>query len=189
MTKLDFLKKPFFLSVILMFIIGGILIYLLIPKFFPKITIDLTERAEVLIEAKINAVAPDFTLKDLNDKDISLSNFKDDIVMITFWASWDPLSTDQLPILEEVYQKIKKFPELKILTINNGEPKTQTKSYIGRAEFNFPVLLDTNLKISETYKIVNLPTHFFIDKEGKIREIFVGPLDKNSVLEKINKLR
>lgn len=119
--------------------------------------------------------AIDFKLKDLNGKEVSLSDFKGKKVLLNFWATWCPPCKAEMPDLENLYQE-NKDSDLVILAVNIGEDKETVQSFINKNRYNFNVLLDTDQGVAIDYNIVSIPTSYFIDKEGNIVSKKVGAM-------------
>lgn len=134
---------------------------------------------------KISAL--DFKLKDLNGKEVSLSDFKGKKVFLNFWASWCPPCKAEMPDIEKLYEETKDS-DLVILAVNLGEDKNTAKSFIENNKYNFTVLLDSDQSIAMKYNIVAIPTSFFIDKEGNIVSSIKGGMTIETMKNYISKL-
>lgn len=111
--------------------------------------------------------AYDFTLKDLEGNTVSLKDFKGKKVFLNFWATWCSPCKSEMPDIEKLYNE-NKDSDLVILAVNMGDSKDTVKKFIDTNKYNFKVLLDVSQTVSNTYKIVSIPTSFFINKEGNI---------------------
>lgn len=131
--------------------------------------------------------ALNFKLKDLNGKEVSLSDFKGKKVFLNFWASWCPPCKAEMPDIEKLYQQTKDS-DLVILAVNLGEDNATAKSFIDNNNYTFSVLLDSNQSIGNQYSIVAIPTSFFIDKEGNIVSTIKGGMTLEQMKSNINKL-
>lgn len=125
--------------------------------------------------------APEFTLTDLKNKKVSLSDYKGKYVMINFWATWCSACKSELPDLEKFYNENKNNKDFKILTIDVGENKDVVEKFMKENKYNFDVLLDKNTEVSYDYTATALPTTVLIDKEGYIKKIILGAMNKNSM--------
>ena len=131
--------------------------------------------------------AMNFKLKDLNGKDLSLSDFKGKKVFLNFWASWCPPCKAEMPDIEKLYSQ-SKDPNLVILLVNIGEDKNTVQSFIDKQKYNFTVLLDLKQSTALQYNITAIPTSFFINKEGIIVDIVKGGMTIEQMKNNINKL-
>jgi thiol-disulfide isomerase/thioredoxin len=131
--------------------------------------------------------ATDFKLKDLNGKEVSLSDFKGKKVFLNFWATWCPPCKAEMPDIEKFYQETKDS-NLVILAVNLGEDKQTVKSFIDKNKYNFNILLDSNQDVAVKYNIVSIPTSFFIDKDGNIVSKKIGAMSIEEMKSYVNSL-
>ena len=131
---------------------------------------------------KIGQPAPDFTIQALDGKSYSLSDFRGRPVWINFWASWCPPCRAENPDIEEVYQA-NQANGLVVLGVAVGESDGNVRGYVERTGLNYTIGLDRGDGISANYRIVGIPTHYFIDKDGILQEWRIGSMSKK-VMEK-----
>ena len=131
--------------------------------------------------------ALDFKLKDLNGKEVSLSDYKGKKVFLNFWASWCPPCKAEMPDIEKLYGETKDS-DLVILAVNVGESKNTAKSFIDDNKYSFPVLLDSDQNVTNQYNIKGIPTSFFIDKEGNVVSSKVGGISLEEMKSYISEL-
>ena len=139
------------------------------------------------VSADLNREAPFFELADLNGNAVKLSDFSGGPVVVTFWATWNAQSADQIKIFDDYLIK-NKNPLFKIITINNQEDKSIVSSFIKRGGYKLAVLLDEKGATGELYKARNLPVSYFLDKNGVIKDIFVGVLNERALVDKSEKI-
>jgi len=117
--------------------------------------------------------APDFTLKTLDNKTITLSKLQGKIVMVNFWATWCVPCKDELPFFQAI-SKDWSGEELVILAIHVKNGAATAQSWINDKEYTFPVLLDSEGNAQTLYGFTAstpIPKTFFIDRDGIIREV------------------
>lgn len=122
------------------------------------------------IEIKPNVIktkAPDFKLKDLNGKELSLSDLKGKKVFLNFWATWCPPCKEEMPEIQKLYNETKDS-DLVIIAVEIGEPQSEVKSFIDNNKYSFKVLLDSDQSVATKYSITAIPTSYFIDEDGNI---------------------
>ena len=120
-----------------------------------------------------NVKAPNFTLKDLEGKDVSLSDFRGKWVILDFWGSWCPWCIKGFPELKEAYEKY--AGTLEIIGIDCKEGVDEWKS--GVEKYSLPwvnVYNPEGTDILTEYGVQGFPTKAIIDPEGRIRNITVG---------------
>ena len=130
--------------------------------------------------------APNFKLKAADGKTIELAKLKGKVVVVNFWATWCAPCRAEVPGFIDVYEKYKnKGVEIVGISLDE-EGWGKVKPYISKSKVNYPVVID-GFKAAQEYGNVNvIPTTFFVDKNGNIKQKHIGMLDKES-LEKILK--
>ncbi len=117
--------------------------------------------------------APNFTLKDLEGKDVSLSDFRGKWVILDFWGSWCIWCIKGFPELKEAYEKYK--DELVIIGIDCNEGETEWRA--GVAKYELPwvnVYCPKDNTLTAEFGVQGFPTKAIVDPEGKIRNITTG---------------
>jgi cytochrome c biogenesis protein CcmG, thiol:disulfide interchange protein DsbE len=127
---------------------------------------------------KIGKAAPDFSLVDLNDKEVRLSDLRGKVVFLNFWATWCKPCKEEMPSMEILHRNFEK-DGLVVLAVSIDRVTT-TKDippFIKSMNLSFPVLVDSWGKTDMPYKRMGVPETFIIDQQGVIREIVIGPRD------------
>jgi peroxiredoxin len=115
-----------------------------------------------------STMAPDFTLKDLNGKNVRLSDFRGrNPVLLVFSTTWCPHCRAQVPLINDIYSKYK-GKGLQVFHVDIQEPADRIKSFVNKYKVAYPVLLDADAKVSKQYKVVGVPANVLITKEGAI---------------------
>jgi thiol-disulfide isomerase/thioredoxin len=141
--------------------------------------------------ASSSGPAPAFKLSARGGKTIDLAQFKGQVVMINFWASWCGPCRDEMPILEDIYKKYK--PMGFTMLAVNVEPNTaDAEAWLAKLKkpVTFPVAFDTDSKVSKLYKVPGMPTTVFVDRKGNVRVLHKGYKagDENVYLTQIRSL-
>ncbi len=127
---------------------------------------------------KVGKVAPEFSLVDLADKPVRLSDYRGKVVFLNFWATWCKPCKEEMPSMEVLHKNFEK-DGLVILAVSIDRVTT-TKDippFIKSMNLSFPVLIDSWGKTDMPYKRMGVPETFIIDQQGVIREIIIGPRD------------
>ncbi len=132
--------------------------------------------------ARVGEPAPDFQLKDLDGQSTSLSNFRDKPVLINFWATRCPECLAEMPYLQQVYEE-RSDEGLVVLAINIGDSPSEVKEFLQTHNLSLPVLLDTEENVARKYNITGIPTSFFIDGDGIIRQKIIGAFPNQEAIE------
>ena len=117
--------------------------------------------------------APDFTLKSKSGKNIRLSDYRGEVVMINFWASWCGPCREEMPLLENLYKRYKKLGFV-IIGVNVEADSSKANSYLRDITVSFPILYDTKNEVSKKYNVNNMPTTVILDRNGNIRYTHYG---------------
>jgi len=133
---------------------------------------------------EVGKQAPDFELNTLDGQTVALSQLKGQPVLLNFWATWCGPCTHEMPFLQQVYQDWHE-EELVLLAVNVGESSSQVSQFMQSEGFSFTVLLDSSGNTAQQYNIVGIPTTFFIDSKGVIREIKIGYFQSRADIEAI----
>ncbi|PAB58385.1 TlpA family protein disulfide reductase [Anaeromicrobium sediminis] len=137
-------------------------------------------------ELAVGKPAPKFTLKDLNGKDVSLSDYKGKIVLINFWATWCAYCDMEMPDLEKLN---KENDDLVVLAVNVREGKDIVEKYIKEGKYTFPVALDESGDVSAKYLVSAFPTTYFVDKEGLLLGAVPGMMTAAQMDEIVGNIR
>jgi len=141
--------------------------------------------------ASSSGPAPAFQLSGRGGKTIDLSQYKGQVVMINFWATWCAPCRAEMPLLEDIYKKYK--PMGFTLIGVNVEPKSgDPEGWLSKLPkpVTFPVAYDVDSKVSKLYKVKGMPTTVFIDRKGNVREVHISYKagDENFYLTQIRSL-
>jgi peroxiredoxin len=120
-----------------------------------------------------------FSLKTVEGRQVSLSDFKGKPVLFLFWASWCESCRDEIGLIEKFSQG-KKDPLTIFLVAIDGENEKRVQRIIKDKKITLPVLLDVKEKIARSYGVRMVPTVFLINPEGNMAGMIVGPRDWNA---------
>ena len=141
--------------------------------------------------ASSSGPAPGFSLSGRGGKSIDLAQFKGQVVMINFWASWCQPCRTEMPILEDIYKKYKPMG-FTMLAVNVEPDTAAAEAFLAKLSkpVTFPVAFDTDSKVSKLYKVPGMPTTVFVDRKGNVRVLHKGykPGDENTYLTQIRTL-
>ncbi|RHW36055.1 TlpA family protein disulfide reductase [Neobacillus notoginsengisoli] len=126
-----------------------------------------------------------FKLPDLNKKNVRLSDYKEQIVILNFFTTWCNPCKEEAPELEKFEKEFGK--EYKLLIIDRGETPERVQKFIKKYKTTSTYLFDYNMKISKKYGVTGQPETFIIDRSGIIREHYNGPLTKDELYQMVKK--
>lgn len=123
-------------------------------------------------------------LADLDGRPLSLAALRGRPVWINFWATWCPPCQRETPDLRDAYDA-HEAEGLVLIAIDVQEDVDSVRDYAHRYELRYPIGLDTYAAIMRTYRVFGLPTHYFIDREGLIRDRYFGPLNRQQIEQRL----
>ncbi len=136
---------------------------------------------------RLDKEAPDFRVRGLDGKYYQLSDFRGRPVWINFWATWCPPCRAENPDIQETYEE-NKDDGLVLLALSIGEDADTVGGYVKRTGLTYTVALDQSTAIAAQYRIVGIPTHFFVDRDGILREWRIGSMSKKTMEKKVNEI-
>ncbi len=119
--------------------------------------------------------APDFTVTTLVGETVRLSDYRGQIVMLNFWATWCPPCRAEMPAIERAYERYSEQGVM-VLAINNGETSAEIAPFVQAFALQFPVVLDTERRLQDVFAISGYPTSLFIGRDGSTYATHVGGL-------------
>jgi peroxiredoxin len=123
---------------------------------------------------KTGQTAPTFALSDVNEKTLRLpEDLKGKVVIVRFWADWCKSCSEEMPVIEKVYNKYKD-KGLVIVAVNIGQERDAVVKFVSRVKISYPVLLDPGAVVTKRYGVTGLPITFIIDHNGTIRQKILG---------------
>jgi len=120
--------------------------------------------------------AIDFELQALDGTPTRLSSYKGKPIILNFWASWCEPCENEMPELDKFHNKYTEDVLVMGVNITSQEISEQSvRNFVNELDISFPVLLDTE-GVFRQYEVMNLPTTYFIDSNGKIVDSYYGEL-------------
>ena len=138
---------------------------------------------------RTGAPAPAFQLASNTGKPVNLDSLKGQIVLVNFWASWCGPCRKEMPILEQLNRQ---FHNKGVTLIGvNVEPNSAAAAdWLKATPVSFPILFDTDSKVSKLYQVEGMPNTVILDRKGNVRYIHRGyqPGAENEYLDQIRAL-
>jgi thiol-disulfide isomerase/thioredoxin len=119
--------------------------------------------------------APGFKLTGRDGKSIDLAQFKGQVVMINFWATYCGPCRQEMPLLEDIYKKYKPMG-FTMLGVNVESDSKAAEAWLGKQSkpVTFPIAFDTESKVTKLYKVASMPSTVFVDRKGNVRVMHKG---------------
>lgn len=135
---------------------------------------------------RVGDLAPEFAgegptgpigLTDLDGTPIRLETLRGKAVWINFWASWCPPCQFETPAIRSIDQRYRDRG-LKIIAVQVQQTVEDGRRYAERYDLEYTIGADVTGAIFDAYRVFALPTQFFVDPDGVIRQIVNGPVDE-----------
>lgn len=134
-------------------------------------------------------LAPDFALKSSTGANLRLSEFRGDVVMVNFWATWCGPCRQEMPLLDELYTRYERVG-FSLLGVNIDDNSQKAMNMVSELGVSFPVLFDNSKEVSKLYQVNAMPVTVIIDREGNVRHVHHGykPGYEDKYLDEIRSL-
>jgi cytochrome c biogenesis protein CcmG, thiol:disulfide interchange protein DsbE len=130
------------------------------------------------VPAQVEYDAPELTLTDLQGITHSIIDYRGQVVLVNLWATWCPPCKEEMPILQAYHNKYLDNG-FTIIAINDGDPTSDVKQFVNDYQLTFPVWLDpTYTATDQAFKTINLPSSYVIDRNGIVRLMWVGGINR-----------
>lgn len=139
---------------------------------------------------KGNPIPPPLRLTDLDGKVHDLADYKGQVVLVNFWASWCPPCVKEMPSMQRLKEKMAGKPFV-ILAVNMAEPEQEVRDFLAtKVKVDFPILMDRDGAALKAWKVFVFPTSFVVGPDGMIRYGLYGEFewDTGEVANIINQL-
>jgi len=156
---------------------------------------EAKKASEKLVKGLINKPAPQFMLKGIDGKTVSLADLKGKVVVVDFWATWCGPCKASFPTLQKVYEKYKNNENIVIYAVNTWENETGKErektvtEFLKENKYTFNVLYDAEQRensLAAQFGVDGIPTKFIIDKEGNIQFKSVGFMGEKIMMDEMD---
>lgn len=135
----------------------------------------------------VGQAAPDFTLPMIDGEEATLSDYRGEVVLINFWATWCPPCRAEMPELEAVYRQ-HRDEGFEILGIDQAESADLVSSYVNERDFSWTFMLDEDFAVSRDYQATSIPRSLLIDRDGTVVHIWTGALTRSALENQLRNL-
>lgn len=121
----------------------------------------------------MGSAAPNFKLPGLSGESVDLQSYRGKVVLVDFWATWCTPCQDSMPFLESLYQRYRDKGFL-VVGVNIDAFSEAVPEFLRYYPVSYKILLDSDNRVMRTYGVYGLPNMFLVDREGRIREHWIG---------------
>ena len=162
------LTKKYTLIFIVIFI-GAILFFF---EHFLEAPISITDvQPEEIFNQKKSSVgylAPDFSLRNLQGNYENLNNYRGQVIVLNFWATWCVPCRVEMPSFEKLYRRYRSEGVIVLAVTLDKNAGQKIKSFVHKYGISFPVLLDEKGEAEQLYPSMTIPFTYVIDREGRV---------------------
>ena len=133
--------------------------------------------------------APDFVLKGIDGRNLRLSEFRGQVVLVNFWARWAGDSRQEMPALDRI-NTIYQRAGLVVIGVSVDEDINRAREFAGAMKVSYPILFDTGSNVGRDYLLQKMPVTILVDRAGVVRYSSVGfkQGDERAYLDQIREL-
>ena len=133
-----------------------------------------------------DVAAPTLSLKDLQGNAHDLKDYKGQVVLVQFWATYCGPCRQEMPSMNKMMTKMGDTP-FKILAVDMGETDAEVKQFVSEVKPDFTILMDEDGKSIEDWRVFAAPSNFIVGPDGKIKYTLFGGVewDSDALIEKI----
>ncbi len=158
-------------------IVGSILVFGFAWALLPAVRAQNESACRPLNPEARDLDAPAFVVQDLAGHQRRLTDYAGKYVILNFWASWCEPCTQEWPELDVLAQRLAGRDDVVVLAISVDEGRDAVGAFLDRMSLHetaVEVLWDPDAKLHKTYGSPKLPDTYFIDREGRIQQVYVN---------------
>lgn len=152
------------------------------PAVNPQVN-DIVDIEDLEGAVGVGAIAPNFTLVDLEGTAHTLAELRGQPVIINFWATWCAPCRIEMPVLEKAFADYAD-QDLAILAVNREDEADAVEEFFyDDMGLTFTPLLDSDADVANAYGVFNMPTTYFVDSEGVVTAVHRGAVAESQIEE------
>jgi len=117
--------------------------------------------------------APDFVLKGMDGRNLRMSEYRGQVVLVNFWARWAGDSRQEMPALDRINTTYGRAG-LVVIGVSIDEDLARAREFAGAMKVSYPILFDTGSDIGRDYQLQKMPMTILVDRAGVVRYSNVG---------------
>jgi thiol-disulfide isomerase/thioredoxin len=119
---------------------------------------------------------PALALTDVAGRAGGLADYRGQVVLVNFWATWCEPCLDEMPSMQKLKDRLAGQP-FAILAVNHGESEAKVRGFLARLPVDFRILLDPDRQAATAWKVRLLPQSYLVGRDGRVRYSVLGELD------------
>lgn len=131
--------------------------------------------------------APEFSLEDTLGTRHNLADYRGQVVLLNFWATWCAPCKLEMPAIQERYDD-HQGQGFQVLAVDFDESSSTVKAFADELNLTFPLLLDPGGEVQKQYRIRGYPTSVFLDRDGVVRNVYVGIMTERQLDQALSEL-
>jgi cytochrome c biogenesis protein CcmG, thiol:disulfide interchange protein DsbE len=136
----------------------------------------LGHRRDAQSGVEVGEAAPDFTLPGLGQSPFALANYRQQVVVLNFWATWCPPCVEETPSLEKFAAQTQPLG-VTVIGVSVDQDRAALEKFVSDYHLSYPVALDPQRMLAARYGTFQFPETYIIDRNGRVAEKIVGPID------------
>src|SRR5580658_9114646 len=136
-------------------------------------TASLVASSSAAAPTLVGKAAPDFVLKGMDGRNLRMSEFRGQVVLVNFWARWAGDSRQEMPALDRINTTYNRAG-LVVLGVSIDEDLNRAREFAGAMKVSYPILFDTSSDIGRDYYLQKMPMTILVDRAGVVRYSSVG---------------
>jgi peroxiredoxin len=133
--------------------------------------------------------AADFRLTALDGQTVALRDLRGKVVLLNFWATWCPPCKAEMPDLNALYRDNGTKHNFVVIGVNVEEDRSAVEAFARQLDIAFPLLLDASGQVSDgSYHIRSLPTTLIVDRDGNVRDTWMGQIARPAMLARLERV-
>jgi cytochrome c biogenesis protein CcmG/thiol:disulfide interchange protein DsbE len=124
---------------------------------------------------RVGSAAPDFTVHD-SERTVGLSQFKGQVLVLNFWATWCPPCIEEMPSLVRMQQRMQS-KAVTVLAVSVDVDESNYRRFLQDHNVNLLTVRDPDQKTNSLYGTFKFPETYIIDRNGVVRRKFIGAVD------------
>lgn len=172
------MRKNVFAVIAVLLLIGWAVYSEVMNQNDSQTTAQQKEFGDAVIGTNVGDLAPNFTLQDLEGNAVSLSDYKGDVIILNFWATWCPPCKAEMPHMRKIYDDYKE-DHVVVLAVNlthTEKSERDVTDFADEYRLTFPVVKDLDGDVTKLYKVLAYPTTYIVDRNGIIQQYYMGAI-------------